>query len=150
LPDGIFSNQKSKVWEIFEGLAVEDFGVFYVHFVYILYGHLVYYIHGYSVYLMVIWYFSPFWYVVARKIWQPRSTLPNEKNTNGAKGVHGFSEEPLSPILLELPVSGADVVSDGEAEHVVHGGGLGDVLACLTDDDGQFDLPIQLLKINVF
>jgi hypothetical protein len=30
--------------------------------------------HGYWVYFVVIWYnFSPFWYVVTRKIWQPCS-----------------------------------------------------------------------------
>jgi hypothetical protein len=42
---------------------METVGIFYVYFVYftaigyIFYGHLVY--------------FSPFWYVVPRKIWQP-------------------------------------------------------------------------------
>jgi hypothetical protein len=69
LPDGFFSNPKSKFAETLEGQAMEDVGKFYVDFVNypaiwhilwpfgILYGHLVY--------------FYPFWYVVARKIWQP-------------------------------------------------------------------------------
>jgi hypothetical protein len=34
LPDGIFSNQKSKFGKIFEGLAEEDFGLFYGNLVY--------------------------------------------------------------------------------------------------------------------
>jgi hypothetical protein len=49
LPDGLFSNQKSKFGLFLEGLAMEDVSIFY--------GHLVY--------------FPPFWYVVPRKIWQP-------------------------------------------------------------------------------
>jgi hypothetical protein len=66
LPDGIFSNQKSKFGLILEDLAMEDVGIFYGQLVYftailwqfgILHGHLVY--------------FSPTWYVVPRKIWQP-------------------------------------------------------------------------------
>jgi hypothetical protein len=35
LPDGLFSNQKSKFWQILEGLAMEDVGI--------LYGHLVHF-----------------------------------------------------------------------------------------------------------
>jgi hypothetical protein len=55
LPDGAqFSNQKSRLFQILEGLAMEDVGIFYDHFVYftakwyILWpfgavcGHLVY------------------------------------------------------------------------------------------------------------
>jgi hypothetical protein len=48
---------------ILEGLAMEDVSIFY--------GHLAYF--------TAIWYilwpfgiFFPFWYVVQRKIWQPR------------------------------------------------------------------------------
>jgi hypothetical protein len=48
LPDGLFSNQKSKFGQILEFLAMEDDGIFYgqlVHFTYsffvIFYGHLV-------------------------------------------------------------------------------------------------------------
>jgi hypothetical protein len=33
LPDGLFSNQKSKSGYILEGLAMEDVGIFYGHFV---------------------------------------------------------------------------------------------------------------------
>jgi hypothetical protein len=49
LPDGVFSNQKSKVRYILEGLAMEDVGKFNVHLVYfmdiriIFCGHLVHY-----------------------------------------------------------------------------------------------------------
>jgi hypothetical protein len=48
LPDGIFSNQKSQFGSIWEGLAIEDVGIFY--------GHLVQYIRGHLVYFMAIWY----------------------------------------------------------------------------------------------
>jgi hypothetical protein len=78
LPDCIFSNQKSPFGQILEGLAKEDVGIFFGHLVYfidiwyllwtfgIFYGHLVYF--------MDIWYIiTPLWYVVPRKIWQPRS-----------------------------------------------------------------------------
>jgi hypothetical protein len=40
LPDGTFSSQKSHLGLIFEGLAMEDFGIFYDHLEY----------------LMVVWY----------------------------------------------------------------------------------------------
>jgi hypothetical protein len=33
LPDGLFSNQKSKFGQILEGLAMEDVGIFYGHLV---------------------------------------------------------------------------------------------------------------------
>jgi hypothetical protein len=33
LPDGLFSNQKSKFGKILEGFAMEDVGIFYGHFV---------------------------------------------------------------------------------------------------------------------
>jgi hypothetical protein len=69
LPDGLFSNQKSKFVELLEGLAMEDDGIFY--------GHLVYF----TVFCCILWtfgkvrgnliYFFPFWYFVTRKIWQP-------------------------------------------------------------------------------
>jgi hypothetical protein len=64
LPNGIFSKQKSQFGQICEGLAMEDVGIFYGHFVYFtakwhniwtfgtLCGHLVY--------------FTPFWYVASR------------------------------------------------------------------------------------
>jgi hypothetical protein len=48
LPDGIFSNQKSQFGKFFEGLAMEDIGIFYGHLVYLTAsrhccGHLVYF-----------------------------------------------------------------------------------------------------------
>jgi hypothetical protein len=36
LPDGTFSNQKSKFWSILEGLAMEDVGI--------IYGHLIFFV----------------------------------------------------------------------------------------------------------
>jgi hypothetical protein len=50
----IFSNQKSQFGYVLEGLAMEDFGIIYVHLVYIFYGNLVY--------------FPLSWYVAPRKI----------------------------------------------------------------------------------
>jgi hypothetical protein len=74
LPDGIFSNQKSRFGLILEGLAMQD--------VNILYGRLVFFTTTYLIYVVAIWYilglfcygygyFLPFRYVVSRKIWQP-------------------------------------------------------------------------------
>jgi hypothetical protein len=36
LPDGLFSNQKSKFGKILEGLAMEDVGIFYGHLVHFM------------------------------------------------------------------------------------------------------------------
>jgi hypothetical protein len=46
LPDGSFSNQKSKFGEILEGLAMKDIGVFY--------GHLVHF----AVFCYILWIFG--------------------------------------------------------------------------------------------
>jgi hypothetical protein len=68
LPDGLFSNQKSKFGLILEGLAKEDVGIFY--------GHLVHF----RSFCYILWTFGivrgnlvyfPFVYFVPRKIWQP-------------------------------------------------------------------------------
>jgi hypothetical protein len=64
LPDGIFSNQKSRFGQILEGLEMyKNAGIF----------------NGYLEYIMAIWYIpGPFgnleviWYILTRKIWQPR------------------------------------------------------------------------------
>jgi hypothetical protein len=40
LPNGIFSKQKSQFGQICEGLAMEDVGIFYGHFVYFTYGQM--------------------------------------------------------------------------------------------------------------
>jgi hypothetical protein len=70
LPDGAFSNQKSKFWKILGNLSMEDDGLFYVPLVYfiaiwyILWPSGIFYCH--------LVYFCPFWYVIQRKIWQPR------------------------------------------------------------------------------
>jgi hypothetical protein len=64
-----FSDQKLQFGKILEGLAREDVGIFMAILSIlqptgIFYGHLVHFV--------VIWYiFCPFWYVAARKIWQP-------------------------------------------------------------------------------
>jgi hypothetical protein len=49
LPDGIFSNKKSKFGYIFEGLRIENVAIFYAHLEYMHYSNLAYF--------MVIWYF---------------------------------------------------------------------------------------------
>jgi hypothetical protein len=76
LPDGLFSNQKSKFGEILVGLALVDVGIFY--------GHLVHF----TVFCYTLWafdivrgnllYFFPFWYFVLRKIWQPCSWVSGD------------------------------------------------------------------------
>jgi hypothetical protein len=56
LPDGLFSNQKSKFEQILEGLAMENLSIFYDYLdffrdIKIFNGHLVYFV--------VIWYIFP-------------------------------------------------------------------------------------------
>jgi hypothetical protein len=62
---------KFQIWVILDGLAIKDLGIFYVHlacFTAICHIFLTFGIFpGYLVY------FSPSWYIVARKIWQPCS-----------------------------------------------------------------------------
>jgi hypothetical protein len=58
-----------------------DVGIFYVHLVHFRYVHLVYIFYGHLTYYICIWpfglfvgylvYIFLFWYVVARKFWQP-------------------------------------------------------------------------------
>jgi hypothetical protein len=57
LPDGIFSNQKSKFRAILEGLAMEDVGMYILRPLCLF--RAVWYIFGHFVYLLVIWYFYP-------------------------------------------------------------------------------------------
>jgi hypothetical protein len=66
LPDGIFSNQKTK---FLDGLAMEDVDIFYGHLVFlqpmgIIYVHFV-------IFCSNLVYFSSFWYVVPTTIRQP-------------------------------------------------------------------------------
>jgi hypothetical protein len=69
LPDGIFSNQKFQFGKIFEGLEMEDVGIFYVRLVYI--AAILYNLWTFGMFYGYLIYFSPFWYVALRKIWQP-------------------------------------------------------------------------------
>jgi hypothetical protein len=73
LPDGVFSNQKSKVRYILEGLAMEDVGKFNVHLVYFMDIRIIF--CGHLVHFLVIWYIFPRFGMlyVPRKIWQPWS-----------------------------------------------------------------------------
>ena len=41
-------------------------------------------------------------------------------------------------------------MSHGEAEHVLHGFGLGNVLPLLPDDHGELHFPVELLEIDSF
>jgi hypothetical protein len=76
LPDGLFSNQKSKFGEISEGLAMKDVVVFYGHlvhftvFCYILWTFSI--VRGNLVYFFLCWYFVP-----RKKIWQPCAVVVN-------------------------------------------------------------------------
>jgi hypothetical protein len=56
LPDGLFSNRKSKFGYILDGLALEDVGIFYGHLVH-LWSFLIF--NGHLVYFVVIWYIFP-------------------------------------------------------------------------------------------
>jgi hypothetical protein len=71
LPDGIFSNQKSKVGQILEGLAMENVGQFYVHLV------------KFTAIWYILWLFGLFFagssMLYDAKIWQPCCGLLNGK-----------------------------------------------------------------------
>jgi hypothetical protein len=67
LPDGIFSNKKSKFVLILEGLALEDVDIFYVYLIY--FTAICHILWPFGIFSGNLVYFVPFWY--ARKIWQP-------------------------------------------------------------------------------
>jgi hypothetical protein len=54
-----------QIWENLEGLAIEDFGIFYVVYFTTIWNIMWPFGYGYLVYNF------PFWYAVPRKIWQP-------------------------------------------------------------------------------
>lgn len=62
------------------------------------------------------------------------------------EAIHGLAQQPLSPVLAQLPVSGTDVEGHGVAKDEIFGGERLDVLALLPDDDSQFSLPVQFLQ----
>jgi hypothetical protein len=68
LPDGIFFNQNSQFGSILEGLAREDVGIFYGHFVY--FTAKWYILCPFGTFCGRLVYFPPFWYVAPRRIWQ--------------------------------------------------------------------------------
>jgi hypothetical protein len=70
LPDGVFSNQKSQFGKILEGLRMETVGVFYSHLDCTYYALLVYFM-VISLFCGNLVWFSPIWFIVSRKIWQP-------------------------------------------------------------------------------
>jgi hypothetical protein len=57
LPDGLFSNQKSKFGSILEGLAREHFGMFYDNLVCLPTLKILETFHGHLVYFVVISYY---------------------------------------------------------------------------------------------
>jgi hypothetical protein len=69
LPDGLFSNQKSQFGVILVGLAIENLGIFYEHLVY--FTAILTILWPFGIFCGHLVNFSPFWYVVPRKIWQP-------------------------------------------------------------------------------
>jgi hypothetical protein len=71
LPDGIFSNQKSRFGQFFEDLTMEDVGIFYGHLVY--FKAICYTLWKFGMFCGTLVNFSTFWYVVPRKLWQPCS-----------------------------------------------------------------------------
>jgi hypothetical protein len=77
-----FQTKNPNLGKLFEGLEMEDVGMFY--------GHLVYFtliwsiLWSFGICLGYLVYFSTFWYVVPRKIWQPCfPAVPS--NTRGYK-----------------------------------------------------------------
>jgi hypothetical protein len=56
---------------ILEGLAMRHFGMFYGHLVYVFYAQLLNSVIIFCILWYFLVYFSQFWYVAPRKIWQP-------------------------------------------------------------------------------
>jgi hypothetical protein len=63
LPDGLFSNQKSKSGYILEGLAMEDVGTYILWTLRPFYGLLLY-LWTFGIVRVILAYLFPFWYFV--------------------------------------------------------------------------------------
>jgi hypothetical protein len=68
-----FQTQNPNFGKFWEGLAMED--VYFWPFS-LVDGHLVYFVA--ISYIYGLEYFSPFWCVIPRKIWQPRFSVKHE------------------------------------------------------------------------
>jgi hypothetical protein len=77
LPDGIFSNPKAHFGKILESLIMEGVRIFYGHLAYFKVNWKILWPFGTFCINLV---FSPFWYVVPRKIWQPCSQRKEEED----------------------------------------------------------------------
>ena len=66
--------------------------------------------------------------------------------TDRGVGIKRLAHQPLTAILLELPVAGADVVSDSVASDELEGVVLGAALASLTDNDAHLNLEVEFLS----
>ena len=68
------------------------------------------------------------------------SLLGDQHGSDGTRPVKALGVAPLG--LGELGSPGRDVVAGGVPEDIVESVGLGDVLGCLADDDGQLGLVV--------
>jgi hypothetical protein len=69
--DCTFSNQTSQFGQILKCLLMKDVGKFYGHLVY--FTAILYILWTFGIFWVNFRIFIQFWYVVPRKIWQPRS-----------------------------------------------------------------------------
>jgi hypothetical protein len=69
LPGGIFSNQKSLLWYILEGLGMENYGTYYGHLEYFM--SICIFCDHFEYFVVFLVYISQFWYVAPRNIRQP-------------------------------------------------------------------------------
>jgi hypothetical protein len=70
LPDGLFSNQKSRFGKTLEGLAMENVGIFYIHLVYFMaIGNIVW---PFGIFCGNLVYKSPFGILDQEKSGNPR------------------------------------------------------------------------------
>jgi hypothetical protein len=110
LPDGLFSDQKSLLGYILEGLRLQNVDIFYCHLEFftdiwvILLPFITFCVH--LVHFVFIWYiFTGFGIMyLPRKIWQPWRGLARHKLTVGVHGPLGKTQERVakSRTILQL------------------------------------------------
>jgi hypothetical protein len=66
-----FQTKNPNLGGIFDGVSMEDVGIFYGHLDYFM--AMSYVLWPFGMVCSFLVYFSPFWYVVPRNIWQPCS-----------------------------------------------------------------------------
>lgn len=91
-----------------------------------------------------------FWYTVdtardGQIVWIRYKTFMHDGWPKWTKRVHRFANQKLPTILLLLPISSWNILRNSIAKDMVHGICFANMSSFFANDNGQLNLPIQLL-----